>query len=84
MDFLYSEFAPYWIRRVGDAPEEYLERLQRMGFSSGWVEGEDQADNPSARPIESVLSELLAFTARASGMEYTNVFVSRAARPATT
>jgi FkbM family methyltransferase len=78
-DFLYSEFAPYWIRRVGDAPEEYVERLQRLGFRSGWVEEDDQADNPAGRPIEKVLSELRAFNSRAGGMEYTNVFVSRAA-----
>jgi FkbM family methyltransferase len=76
-DFLYAEFAPYWIRRVGDSPEEYLDILRASGFRWGWTEGENLEFHPLARRIDDVLDELRQFVGQSKRTEYTNVFVSR-------
>ena len=77
VDFLYAEFSPYHLRRMGDTPEDYIDLLQRGQFRAGWVLGDNDVRKPAVQPAATVLDELRRFAAGAGGAEYTNVFLRR-------
>jgi FkbM family methyltransferase len=75
---LLSEFAPYWLRRLGDSPEAYLEELVGLGFGFGTIR-DSAADGtvPSLKPIASFVEDVKAFLKTCQSDEFIDVVVAR-------
>jgi FkbM family methyltransferase len=61
VDFLYAEFSPYHLRRMGDSPDDYISLLEAAGFRAGWTLGDNDTGDPPLQPAPAVLEELRRF-----------------------
>jgi FkbM family methyltransferase len=77
---LLSELAPYWLRRIGDTPEAYLDELLGLGFAFGAIRDQsDDAAVPALKPIAGFADDVRSFLRTCQGDGFIDVVLARTA-----